>query len=152
MNWSGLCSVGMVQATREIQARTSTEVRYFISSLAGDSAQKFAHAVRSHWSVENSLHWVLDMAFDEDQSRVRTGNAAENMAMLRHVAWRSTCSRATRRRATWASRRVEKRPAGAATSCFTCSASRRPTSQTASAVKAGRTGKLDEPLFCGLVG
>ena len=86
MNWSGLCSVGMVQATREIQARTSTEVRYFISSLAGDSAQKFAHAVRSHWSVENSLHWVLDMAFDEDQSRVRTGNAAENMAMLQHVA------------------------------------------------------------------
>ena len=80
-DWAGLCSVGMVEATREIQGRTSTEVRYFISSLAGDSAQKFAH-----WSVENSLHWVLDMAFDEDQSRVRTGNAAENMAMLRHVA------------------------------------------------------------------
>ena len=84
--WAGLCSVGMVESTREIGGYTSTEVRYFISSLAGDSAQKFAHAVRSHWAVENSLHWVLDMAFDEDQSRVRTGNAAENMAMLRHIA------------------------------------------------------------------
>lgn len=84
--WAGLCSVGMVEATREIDGRKSTETRYFISSLTGDSAKKFAHAVRSHWAVENSLHWVLDMAFDEDQSRVRKGNAAENMAMLRHVA------------------------------------------------------------------
>ena len=52
--------------------------------MATALARKFAHAVRSHRAVENSLHWVLDMAFDEDQSRVRTGNAAENMAMLRH--------------------------------------------------------------------
>src|SRR5439155_25678778 len=49
-------------------------------------AEKFARAVRGHWSVENNLHWVLDVGFDEDHSRVRKDNAPENMAMLRHVA------------------------------------------------------------------
>ena len=84
--WAGLTSVGMVEATRELDGVSSTEVRYFISSLVGDDAEKFARAVRSHWSVENNLHWVLDVAFDEDRSRVRKDNAPENMAMLRHVA------------------------------------------------------------------
>ncbi len=65
---------------------TSHEVRYFISSLPGDNAEKFADAVRSHWGIENSLHWVLDVAFREDESRVRKDNAPENMAMMRHVA------------------------------------------------------------------
>lgn len=84
--WPSLTSVGMVEAERDVNGVVSTEVRYFISSLAGDDAKKFADAVRSHWSIENSLHWVLDVAFDEDQSRVRKDNAPENMAMLRHVA------------------------------------------------------------------
>ena len=84
--WAGLTSVGMVEATREVDGKTSREVRYFISSLAADDAKKFARAVRGHWSVENNLHWVLDVAFDEDRSRVRKDNAPENMAMLRHVA------------------------------------------------------------------
>ncbi len=103
--WAGLCSVGMVESTREIQGHTSTEIRYFISSLAGESAEKFAQAVRSHWGVENSLHWVLDMAFDEDQSRVRSGNAAENMAMLRHVALNLLKSDTTTRKVGIATRR-----------------------------------------------
>jgi len=84
--WAGLTSVGMVESHRTIGDQTSTEVRYFISSLAGDDAGKFAAAVRKHWTVETSLHWVLDVAFDEDHSRVRKDNASENMAMLRHVA------------------------------------------------------------------
>lgn len=84
--WAGLTSVGMVESTREADGKTSREVRYFISSLPGDNAEKFAGAVRSHWSVENNLHWVLDVAFDEDRSRVRKDNAPQNMAMLRHVA------------------------------------------------------------------
>ena len=85
-DWEGMTSVGMVESEREVNGVTSKEVRYFISSLVGDDAEKFARTVRSHWSIENSLHWVLDMAFDEDHSRVRKDNAAENMAMLRHVA------------------------------------------------------------------
>lgn len=85
-DWEGLTSVGMVESEREVNGVTSKEVRYYVSSLAGDDAKKFAGAVRGHWSVENSLHWVLDVDFDEDHSRVRKDNAPENMAMLRHVA------------------------------------------------------------------
>jgi predicted transposase YbfD/YdcC len=84
--WPSLTSVGMVESRRTVNEVTSTEVRYFISSLPGTDAEKFAGAVRKHWSVENNLHWVLDVAFAEDQSRVRKDNAPENMAMLRHVA------------------------------------------------------------------
>jgi predicted transposase YbfD/YdcC len=84
--WAGLTSVGMVEAERTVDGETSKEVRYFISSLPGDDAQKFASAVRRHWTVENNLHWVLDVAFGEDDSRVRKANAPENMAMLRHLA------------------------------------------------------------------
>ncbi|WP_223760811.1 ISAs1 family transposase [Myxococcus sp. RHSTA-1-4] len=85
-SWAGLTSVGMVEAERTVDGKTSREVRYFISSLTGDDAQKFASAVRRHWTVENNLHWVLDVAFGEDDSRVRKDNAPENMAMLRHLA------------------------------------------------------------------
>ena len=84
--WPSLTSVGMVESERTVNGITSVEVRHFISSLPGNDAEKFAGAVRSHWSVENNLHWVLDVAFDEDQSRVRKDNAPENMAMLRHMA------------------------------------------------------------------
>ncbi|MBI3973230.1 MAG: ISAs1 family transposase [Chloroflexi bacterium] len=83
--WAGLRCVGMVEATRCIGDTRSTETRYFISSLPG-AAAPFGQAVRRHWGIENRLHWVLDVAFREDECRVRTGHAAHNFALLRHVA------------------------------------------------------------------
>lgn len=83
--WVGLKSIIMVEARREVigQAQT-TERRYFISSLAAD-AKEALRCVRGHWGVENSLHWVLDVAFGEDACRIREKNAAQNMALLRHL-------------------------------------------------------------------
>ena len=65
--------------------RLPCEVRYYISSLAPD-AQRTAVAIRNHWSIENPLHWVLDVAFREDECRIRSGYAPENFALLRHLA------------------------------------------------------------------
>lgn len=84
-NWPGLTSLGMVESTREEKGKCSHEKRYYISSLECD-AEKFGHAVRSHWGIENSVHWVLDIAFREDESRVRKGSAPENFAAIRHIA------------------------------------------------------------------
>jgi len=70
---------------REINGHTSLERLYYLSSLGLDAA-RFARAVRSHWGVENQLHWVLDVVFAEDSSRARTGQAAENLATLRRWA------------------------------------------------------------------
>ncbi|ORC26995.1 hypothetical protein B4O97_19100 [Marispirochaeta aestuarii] len=84
-NFVGAKTIGMVKATRIIGKKQSTECRYYISSLPID-AQRFAHAVRSHWSVENTLHWTLDMTFREDDSRMREGYSAENFAMMRRLA------------------------------------------------------------------
>lgn len=84
--WAGLRSFVMVEAEREVLGRAaSVERRYFISSLAADAKQAL-RAVRGDWQVENSLHWVLDVAFREDGCRTRTGNAPENLATLRHIA------------------------------------------------------------------
>jgi predicted transposase YbfD/YdcC len=83
--WEGLQSVGVVEASREINGQCSVERRYYLSSLSVD-VKRFARAVRSHWSVENQLHWVLDVHFGEDQSRARTGYASENLATLRRWA------------------------------------------------------------------
>jgi len=84
--WAGLRSFIMVEASREVLGQTPTrERRYFISSLAAD-AKEALRAVRGHWQVENSLHWVLDVAFREDACRTRTGYAPENLATLRHIA------------------------------------------------------------------
>ena len=95
--WEGLKTVGMVQATREINGKISTERRYFLSSLPLD-IDRFARAVRSHWGIENKLHWVLDVHMGEDQSRARSGYAAENLATLRRLALNLLKSERTKKR------------------------------------------------------
>lgn len=106
--WPGLRSFGMVQSERQEGDRVTQETRYFISSLPND-AKGFAEAARGHWGVENSLHWCLDIAFREDDSRIRQGHAAENMAVLRSTALslikhdksRKNGVKASRKRAGW---------------------------------------------------
>ena len=83
--WEGLQSVGMVEATRECSGQRTVERRYYLSSLPL-GVETFARAVRGHWAVENKLHWMMDVCFGEDQSRARTGYAAENLATLRRWA------------------------------------------------------------------
>lgn len=85
-DWSGLQSIAAVECQRQIGEDVSTERRYFISSLPAPTAQRIGRAVRNHWCVENELHWSLDVCFGEDQSRVRIGNAAENLSRVRRLA------------------------------------------------------------------
>ncbi len=84
--WGGLKSFIQVKSTREIGERVSVDTRYYISSLDSRDAQRLGECVRQHWSIENSLHWCLDVAFNEDQCRIRKGNAPENVALLRRFA------------------------------------------------------------------
>jgi predicted transposase YbfD/YdcC len=83
--WAGLRSLARVTSTRELASKTTQEVRYFISSLPA-SAGRILSAVRQHWGIENRLHYVLDVSFDEDACRIRKDNGAEVLAVLRHVA------------------------------------------------------------------
>lgn len=83
--WEALRSVGLVESVREINGQRSVERRYYLSSLPTDM-NRFAKAVRGHWSIENQLHWVLDVVFGEDQARARTEQAAENLAAMRRLA------------------------------------------------------------------
>jgi predicted transposase YbfD/YdcC len=75
----------MIEAKRRTKKGTSVKRRYFISSLESN-AKRLLCAVRTYWGIENKLHWVLDLAFREDESRVRKGNGPENLAVLRHIA------------------------------------------------------------------
>lgn len=83
--WKGLKTIGMVESQRIIGEQKTIECRYYLSSLKAD-AKEFARAVREHWSIENQLHWSLDVSFREDQCRVRIQKAAENFALLRRMA------------------------------------------------------------------
>jgi len=86
-DWKNLKCLVRVEAERYIKAssKTENETRYYISSLPAD-AQLLSNSIRSHWGVENSLHWVLDVAFNEDNSRKRAGNAAQNFSVLNRIA------------------------------------------------------------------
>ena len=84
-NWKGLRSVVRIVSQRNFGEKVETQTRYFISSLPAD-AKIILKVKRSHWKIENQLHWVLDIAFREDESRVRKDHSSENLAVLRHVA------------------------------------------------------------------
>ena len=83
--WPNLKSVIAIESTRRIGDVVSTEIRHYLSSLPAD-AKRLNQVVRSHWGIENRLHWALDLAFHEDSSRVRADHAPENLAIIRHIA------------------------------------------------------------------
>ena len=88
-DWQGLLSIGIAESTRQIGDAISTETRVFLTAIPvgpPDSARRFARAVRYHWGIENSLHWSLDISFNEDACRVRKDHGPENLAALRHVS------------------------------------------------------------------
>lgn len=103
-DWVGLKSIVMVESVREIiGGKTESETRFYISSLSADAEQQ-GDAIRSHWGVENSHHWVLDMVFRDDECRIRKDNAPANFATIKHIA-----SNLMRRAAGKHSMRVKRR-------------------------------------------
>ena len=85
-DWKSLQSIIAVTAKRETDHKVTEETRYFISSLDANDPKRLERVVRTHWSIENNLHWVLDIAFDEDSNRTRKGHSAANLAVIRHIA------------------------------------------------------------------
>lgn len=83
--WAGLKTIIMVHRERHVDEKVNVETSYYISSMEKD-AERIGHAIRNHWQIENSLHWVLDVSFDEDRCRIRKNHAPANMATLRHIA------------------------------------------------------------------
>lgn len=82
--WPDLHAFVVMDSERLVKGKTTREQRYYLTSLAAD-AQRLAHAIRAHWSVENRLHWCMDVVFGDDQMRARTGHAAHNLAVLKHI-------------------------------------------------------------------
>lgn len=83
--WTDLKALVMVRRQRQTDMGTSEEIAYYITSLAS-GAHDILHAVRRHWAIENECHWVLDVVFDEDRSRIRRGDSPENFALIRNIA------------------------------------------------------------------
>jgi predicted transposase YbfD/YdcC len=101
--WPGVRSIAQVEAERRIDDAVTRQTRYYLSSLPGE-ATVIASAVRSHWGIENQLHWVLDVAFREDASRARIGHSAANLALLRKLALNLLRTEPTRKHGVKASR------------------------------------------------
>lgn len=85
VSWAHLQSLGLVESRREIGEKVEVERRYYLVSLPADGV-RFGDAVRQHWSVENGLHWVLDVSFNEDACRIRKAKGAQTFSVLRHIA------------------------------------------------------------------
>ena len=83
--WENLHSIGLIESVRIVKGKTTIESRYYISSLP-NNAQKLGESVRSHRGIKNSLHWVLDVGFREDDCRIRKDNAPPNFARIRHIS------------------------------------------------------------------
>ena len=83
--WKDFKSIVMVQSTREVRKKITVENRFYLTSLA-PQPELVGKAIRSHWGIENSLHWVLDVTFREDDSRIKEKNAIENIGLVRKIA------------------------------------------------------------------
>ena len=113
--WAGLRSIVMIEARRIVAAQESLERRFYISSLPAESA-RISASVRGHWGIENRVHWVLDVSFSEDRSRIRKDHGAENMSLLRRLTLNLIRQEQTtkgsmkvkRKRAGWDNRYLEK--------------------------------------------
>lgn len=82
--WKGLNVIGMVESTREIDDKISTERCFYIGSIE-NNAELLGNSIRAHWGIENTLHWSLDVTFREYYCRMRKGNASENFSVVRHI-------------------------------------------------------------------
>jgi predicted transposase YbfD/YdcC len=83
--WEKLHCIGLIESVIMVMEKTTLETSYYISSLPND-AQKMGESVRSHWGIENSLHWVLDVGFCEDYRRIRKDNFPQDFAIIRHIS------------------------------------------------------------------
>lgn len=84
--WPGLQSIGMIEVKRTLNYETTRSVRYFLTSLTYRQMDDFMRGVRNHWHIEINLHWSLDVSFDDDRNRTRTGHAQENLSIIKRIA------------------------------------------------------------------